>query len=278
MSPTPANPPPATGSAAPDPVTRRRAAALAGHAGDKSTATALLADPDPGVRAAAVGALARCDAIDAAISNQMADDPEPGVRRRLAEELGRNRPTDPAPRAQALQVALRLVHDADPMVAEAAAWSIGELAGPAPDDPTDLDALDDLDAPDAPDDPDAPGELDAPGHRPVSDDDHAMDPDAASGSDETTEVTVVLADVATTHPDALVRESAVAAVGAIGNVAGLPAVLHATSDKPAVRRRAVIALASFLGQPGVDEALQRATADRDWQVRQAADMLLESDD
>jgi HEAT repeat protein len=213
-----------------------------------------------------VGALARCDAIDAAISNQMADDPEPGVRRRLAEELGRNRPTDPAPGAQALQVALRLVHDADPMVAEAAAWSIGELAGPAPDDPTDLDGLDDLDAPDAP------------GHRAVSDGAHAIDPNAASGSDETTEVTVVLADVATTHPDALVRESAVAALGAIGNVAGLPAVLHATSDKPAVRRRAVIALASFLGQPGVEEALQRATADRDWQVRQAADMLLESDD
>jgi HEAT repeat protein len=43
-------------------------------------------------------------------------------------------------------------------------------------------------------------------------------------------------------------------------------------DKPAVRRRAVLALASFDG-PGVEEALERALVDRDWQVRQAAEDL-----
>jgi hypothetical protein len=37
----------------------------------------------------------------------------------------------------------------------------------------------------------------------------------------------------------------------------------------------VIALAAFLGEAGVDEALQRATEDRDWQVRQAASVLLD---
>jgi len=75
------------------------------------------------------------------------------------------------------------------------------------------------------------------------------------------------------HPDALVREAAVAALGAIGCERGLAAVLAATADKPAVRRRAVLALAPFEG-PKVDEALQRALEDRDWQVRQAAEDLL----
>ena len=55
--------------------------------------------------------------------------------------------------------------------------------------------------------------------------------------------------------------------------AGLPAILAATHDKATVRRRAVIALAPFEG-PEVDEALERAREDRDWQVRQAAEDLL----
>lgn len=76
-----------------------------------------------------------------------------------------------------------------------------------------------------------------------------------------------------THNDALVREAAVAALGSIGDPIGLPAVLTATTDKPAVRRRAVVALAAFEG-PEVDAALRRATEDRDWQVRQIAEDLL----
>jgi hypothetical protein len=43
-----------------------------------------------------------------------------------------------------------------------------------------------------------------------------------------------------------------------------------------VRRRAVIALAPFAG-PEVDAALERARTDRDWQVRQAAEDLLQED-
>jgi HEAT repeat protein len=82
----------------------------------------------------------------------------------------------------------------------------------------------------------------------------------------------VLARVATDHPDALCREAAVAALGAIGDPDGLPAILRATTDRPAVRRRAVIALAPFEG-PEVEDALQRARNDRDWQVRQAAEDL-----
>jgi HEAT repeat protein len=82
----------------------------------------------------------------------------------------------------------------------------------------------------------------------------------------------VLAALATGHPDALVREAAVAALGAIGDDDGLPAILSATGDKATVRRRAVIALAPFEG-PEVDAALERARGDRDWQVRQAAEDL-----
>lgn len=82
-----------------------------------------------------------------------------------------------------------------------------------------------------------------------------------------------LSAVAGGHREALCREAAVAALGAIGDEAGLPAILAATRDKPAVRRRAVLALAPFDGAD-VDEALRRALEDRDWQVRQAAEDLV----
>ncbi len=81
-----------------------------------------------------------------------------------------------------------------------------------------------------------------------------------------------LAAVARGHADPLVREAAVAALGAVGAPEGLEAILAATTDKPAVRRRAVLALAPFEG-PDVDAALARALQDRDWQVRQAAEDL-----
>jgi HEAT repeat protein len=81
-----------------------------------------------------------------------------------------------------------------------------------------------------------------------------------------------LSEIATSHDDALCREAAVAALGAISNPAGLPAILTATEDKATVRRRAIIALAPFDG-PEVEAALERARSDRDWQVRQAAEDL-----
>lgn len=72
--------------------------------------------------------------------------------------------------------------------------------------------------------------------------------------------------------DPMVREAAVAALGAIGDERGLPAILAGCVDKPAVRRRAVLALAPFDG-PEVEAALAAALEDRDWQVRQAAEDL-----
>jgi len=82
-----------------------------------------------------------------------------------------------------------------------------------------------------------------------------------------------LAALATGHRDPLCREAAVAALGAIGDERGLPAILAATADKATVRRRAVLALAPFEGSE-VDAALERARTDRDWQVRQAAEDML----
>jgi HEAT repeat protein len=84
-----------------------------------------------------------------------------------------------------------------------------------------------------------------------------------------------LAASATEHDDAIAREAAVAALGSIGDPAGLPAVLTACRDKATVRRRAVLALAPFDG-PEVDAALAAALDDRDWQVRQAAEDLTTS--
>ena len=75
------------------------------------------------------------------------------------------------------------------------------------------------------------------------------------------------------HHEALVREAAAAALGSIGDERGLPAILHACNDKPAVRRRAVLALAPFEGDE-VTAALENAINDRDWQVRQNAEDLL----
>jgi HEAT repeat protein len=191
---------------------RRRAAALAGHRGDDATARAALADEAPGVRATALGALARMGRLGDDDLRAALADADPGLRRRACELAARHPDV-------ALLPALA---DRDPAVVEAAAWALGEQ-----------------------------------GHT----DDATVD---------------ALAAVATDHADPLCRESAVAALGALGAPRGLPAVLRATEDKPAVRRRAVLALAPFDG-PDVDAALRRALEDRDWQVRQAAEDLLDAD-
>ncbi|MHB1137591.1 MAG: HEAT repeat domain-containing protein, partial [Microthrixaceae bacterium] len=82
-----------------------------------------------------------------------------------------------------------------------------------------------------------------------------------------------LVEVARTHSDSLCREAAVAALGSLGDPAGLPAVLGACGDKATVRRRAVLALAAFDGEE-VTAMLVRLVDDRDLQVRQAAEELL----
>ena len=71
------------------------------------------------------------------------------------------------------------------------------------------------------------------------------------------------------HDDALVREAAVAALGAIGAADSIPVIIGAMHDRATVRRRAVIALAPFDG-PEVEAALVSARSERAWDAESAA--------
>lgn len=98
-----------------------------------------------------------------------------------------------------------------------------------------------------------------------------LDPTALATATLTVVIDALTA-AAADHTDPLVREAAVAALGSLGDVRGLGAILAACEDRPAIRRRAVLALAPFDGA-AVDAALARALGDSDWQVRQAAEDL-----
>jgi HEAT repeat protein len=182
---------------------------MAGHTADEAVARRALDDPDAGTRVVALGALARLGRLLPGDLRAALADPDPAVRARAVELA--------VPDGDLALVPL--LDDPDALVAEQAAWALGER----PPEPAAVAAL---------------------------------------------------AATAGGHGDPLVREAAVAALGALGDPGGLPAVLAATSDKPAVRRRAVLALAAFEG-PEVEAALRRALGDRDRQVRQAAEDLLE---
>lgn len=115
----------------------------------------------------------------------------------------------------------------------------------------------------------------------LADDDHLVCEAAAfalgevneSRADAPAAVIDQLCVVARSHTDPLCRESAVAALGSIGDPRGLATILDALADRPAIRRRAVIALAPFEGD-AVSAALESSLSDRDWQVRQVAEDLL----
>jgi HEAT repeat protein len=208
------------------PVARAAELAALGHrapvarADVDRLASAATRDPDPRVRAAALGALVRGAPGDALTAWTGArTDPAPAVRRRVAE-LAPAVPADPA----VVPAVLDLLDDADVTVVEAAAWAVGELG------------------------------------------------DVAIGAGAVARLAGVVRD----HRDALAREAAVAALGALGDPDALPVILGACRDKPAVRRRAVLALAPFDG-PEVDAAIAAALDDRDWQVRQAAEDLRDED-
>jgi hypothetical protein len=189
---------------------------VAGHNGDAALARRALTDPDPGVQAAALGALARLGRLTAADVEAALAGAAPEVRRRAVEvalTAGGTGSRSSLPRA-----VTAALDDPDPLVVVAAAWFLAER--------------------------------------------------------QTQAAVPALATTATDHADARCREAAVAALGALGDVAGLPAVLGALHDSPTVRRRATVALAGF-DDPRVTPALRAATEDRDWQVRQAAGELLD---
>jgi HEAT repeat protein len=195
---------------------RREDVVLAGHRGDAAAARAALADADPAIRGAALGALTRCGALTPTDLLAGLRDDEAAVRRRAAEEAGRLRHPD------VVEALLGALSDPDDTVTEAAAHALGEIEPP-------------------------PERADA--------------------------VATAVARLVTGHAEVVVRETAVAALGSLGDPTALPAVLAATTDVATVRRRAVLALAAFEG-PEVDAALERLSTDRDRQTRQSAEDLL----
>jgi HEAT repeat protein len=208
-----------------DPLERAAALAALGLAGQMApsdvdaTVQAATTDPDARVRAAALGALVRAAPRAVALDawRGAATDRDATVRRRAAElapALAKRVP---------IAALLALLADGEPLVAEAAAFALGERA---------------------------------------------------HGS---ARAVTTLARVVNEHDDPLVREAAVAALGALGDERGLPAILVACNDRPAIRRRAVIALAAFEGDD-VEAAINAALEDHDWQVRQAAEDLISSAD
>jgi len=82
-----------------------------------------------------------------------------------------------------------------------------------------------------------------------------------------------LMEIGANDEDPLCRESAIAALGSLEAERALSVIIGGCSDKPAIRRRSVLALAPF-DNPEVRAVLTRALEDRDWQVRQAAEDLL----
>lgn len=181
---------------------------------------------------------------DVATARRLLDDPDPIVRVAALGALHRCVALTPAELSAAIQ-------DPDPAVRHRTAEVIAALTGRGP--AADISLLPLLDDPD-------PTVVEVAAW--------------ASGEREPPEPDAVtrLIELVGTADDTLVREAAVAALGAIGDPTGLPAILAATRDKATVRRRAVIALAPFDG-PEVDEAYERALGDRDWQVRQVAEDL-----
>ena len=140
-----------------------RSVAVAGHVGDEVGAREGLASTDPSVRATALGALERMDALQDVMLIDALSDSDAAVRRRAAEVAATHPRCDLA----------GALDDADHPVAEVAAWSCGEH------------------------------------------------------EDDRPEIVDRLISLAGTAADALVRESAVAALGAIGSERGLPAILAA---------------------------------------------------
>ena len=196
---------------------------------------------DPNARAAAVAV--EKDARE--LAGRAIDDPDPRVRAVAIAALVRT-----APRRVSAPVWRRAARDADARVRRRAA-EVAPKLGRAVTCATLLELLADDDAWVAEAAAYAIGEHPRPSHAAITS----------------------VVRVATTHADPLVREAAVAALGAQGDPATLGAVLAACDDKPAIRRRAVLALAAFEGDE-VEARLRTALEDPDWQVRQAAEDLL----
>jgi len=207
---------------------RRRRAILVGHNGDAGAARDLLTDPAAPVRAAALGALdriARTNRADGPTTDELAAslaDPAPAVRQRALEVLaGPGRPSDPDQPGGS-----RRDHD------------------------------------------DSATRLLAPLLACLGDTDHSVLEVACWAAGELPEIAEATVDALVevagpargqgAHEDALCREAAVAALGALGHERGRAAVLAGLEDRPAIFRRAVLAV-----EKAGRNAMERAGVDID---------------
>lgn len=224
---------------------RRLDAVTAGHRGEAAAAERLLDDDDAGVRAAALGALARCGALR----------PEQ-VTRALADEAAsvRCRAAELAPPEIDL---VGLLSDPDASVVEAAAAALGERdqdRGPVTelcrvarhhDDPLCRES--------------AVAALGA----------------IAAGTDDVAEALAAAPDAVAVGeaPDAAPHAIAAGTDAEAAREMVLEVLLAAMGDRPQVRRRALLGLHQFDDSRAAD-AVQAALEDRDRQVRAVAGELL----
>ena len=262
----------AGGNAAGDAYARRLAAVVAGHQGEAAVAEGLLDDDDASVRAAALGALARCGALQA-----------DQVRRALGDEAAevRCRAAELVPHDVELVELVELLSDPDASVVEVAAAALGKRdwdAGPvgelcrvarSHDDPlcresavAALGAIAALQA--------GPGS----GRAAAAATPHeaAADPQARPASRHA-------AAAATPHEAAADPQArpgsghATATPHEAARGMALETLLAAMDDRPQIRRRALLGLYQFDDDRAAD-AVRAALEDRDRQVRAVAGELL----
>ncbi|WP_420610640.1 HEAT repeat domain-containing protein [Candidatus Poriferisodalis sp.] len=227
---------------------RRLEAVVAGHRGEATVAERLLDDDDPGVRAAALGALARCGALQAEQVRRALGDEAVAVRCRAAELA--------PPEVEFVA----LLSDPDASVVQVAAAALGErdrdpgsvedlcrVAGGHDDPLCRESAVAALGA--------IAAGLDAEAGAPQE---AAADPVAGPGATPT----------ATASKQAEPGAAHVAARGM-----ALEMLLAAMDDRPQIRRRALLGLYQFDDDRAAD-AVRAALEDRDRQVRAIAGELL----
>ena len=241
---------------------RRLDAVVAGYRGEAAAAEMLLDDDDASVRAAALGALARCGALGAGqIRRALVDeaaavrcraaelapaevelvgllgDPDASVVDAVAAALG-ERDQDPRPVGELCRVAAG--HD-DPLCRESAVAALGAIAAG-------LDA-----GADAPSDAAAVSESEPEAHH-----DAAADPKATASAP---------------HEAAADPKLTAGAPHEAARGMAFEALLAAMDDRPQIRRRALLGLFQF-DDDRAAAAVQAALEDRDRQVRAVAGELL----
>lgn len=255
----------AEGDAAGDAYARRLAAVVAGHHGEAAVAKGLLDDDDASVRAAALGALARCGALQA-----------DQVRRALGDEAAevRCRAAELVPHDVELVELVELLSDPDASVVEVAAAALGERdwdAGPvgelcrvarSHDDPlcreSAVAALGAIAA-------GLDAEADAPHET-------AADLQAGPGSGRATAAATPHEAAADPQPGPGSGRATATPHEAARGMA-LETLLAAMDDRPQIRRRALLGLYQFDDDRAAD-AVRAALEDRDRQVRAVAGELL----